>query len=175
MGSRVIITTNTEPTSRRLYGLQTAAFKHPHQKEEGKKKPFHSHPLWKTSLLHTVNPSSWRALYLRERFSDVAMLGKTQAVRPLSDSQDFTPQQLDCLNSPQSRGVQVADDCCIWHRDACCSGCLEREWEREEEEEKSIPCRVNMNKRWLVTHLRAAVTPWVQLKWQNKNKIKKKG
>lgn len=71
------------------------------------------------------------------------MLGKTQAVRPLSDSQDFTPQQLDCLNSPQSRGTQVADDCCIWHRDARCSGCLERKREREEEEE-SIPCRVDM-------------------------------
>lgn len=75
------------------------------------KNPFHSHPLWKTSLLHAVNPSSWRGLYLWERFLDVVMLGKTQAVRLLSDSQVFTPRLLDCLNSPQSHGAQVADDC----------------------------------------------------------------
>lgn len=106
MGSRVIIIQNTEPTSRRLYGLQTAAFKHPYQK---KKNAFHSHLFWKTSLLHIVNPSSWRALYLCERFTDVVMLGKAQALTALR--QVFTSQQLDCLNLPQSRGTQVADDC----------------------------------------------------------------
>lgn len=80
MGSRVIIIKYTGPTSPRLYGLQTAAFKHPHPH---KKRPF---PLpFSPSLLHTFS-FQLKILGFMRTFSDFVMLGKKTKTKQRSPS-----------------------------------------------------------------------------------------
>lgn len=132
MGSRVIIIKYTGSTSWTLYGLQTAAFNPP-------KTIFHSHPLWKTSLPRSANPSQLNCLVIyvkawSKHLTDVVTLGKGWVIM---QTLEFLTYRLP----DQSGGFRA-----FWKEDSECFTVLTALLSQEK---KMIMCRLHMTMKIL--------------------------